>query len=153
MGTFGHFCLGGRMEIPLASLSQKKLAQLQSSTVIPRMYLYIEKYDLDPALGAVVYEIEIGVQKGQIVRVFKVQRRYSALLGFDEQIRPLYKDSRFLQPFPGKKAFGNKEPAFLSDRAEKLQRYLTNLVRVASVVNTPAFIRTFNIDLDVLNDV
>jgi hypothetical protein len=141
------------MEIPLASLSQKKLAQLQSSTVIPRMYLYIEKYDLEPGINAIVYEIELGIQKGQIVRVFKVQRRYSALAGFDEQIRPLYKDSRFLQPFPPKKAFGNKDPAFLSDRAEKLQRYLTNLVRVAGVVNTPAFIRTFDIDPDILNDV
>jgi hypothetical protein len=141
------------MEIPLASLSQKKLSQLQSSTVMPRMYLYIEKFDLDPVSGAVMYDIEVGIQKGQIVRVFKVQRRYSVLAGFDEQIRPLYKDSRFLQPFPPKKMFGNKDQAFLNGRAEKLQKYLTNLVRVAGVINTPAFIRCFEIDPELLNDV
>ena len=86
-------------EVPVASLSQKKLSQLQSSTVDPRMYLYIEKFDLDPAINAVVYDIEVGIQKDNNVHIHKIQKRYSTLLEFDQQIRPLYKTNRFLQQF------------------------------------------------------
>ena len=139
-------------EVPVASLSQKKLSQLQSSTVDPRMYLFIEKFDLDPAINAVVYDIEVGVQKESTVHIKKIQKRYSELRNFDEQIRPLFKDNRFLQPFPPKKLFGNKDKAFLDERAEQLQRYLTNLVKVAGVVTTPHFVRCFEINPSLIND-
>ena len=56
-------------EVPVASLSQKKLSQLQSSTVDPRMYLFIEKYDLDPAINAIVYDIEVGSED----HIFKIK--------------------------------------------------------------------------------
>jgi hypothetical protein len=140
------------MEVPIASLARRKLDQLQSSTIIPKMYLYIEKYDMDPSANCVVYDIEIGIQKGQTVHVTQVRRRYSVLELFDQQIRPLFHDSRFLQPFPPKKLFGNTNPEFLKDRSEKLQKYLTNLVRVAGVTSMPAFIRCFEIDTDFLRD-
>ena len=139
-------------EVPVASLSQKKLSQLQSSTVDPRMYLFIEKYDLDPAINAIVYDIEVGVQKESIVHVKKVQKRYSQLREFDERIRPLFKDNRFLQPFPPKKIFGNKNKEFLDERAEQLQKYLTNLVKVAGIVSTPHFCRCFEVDPSLVND-
>ena len=139
--------------IPINTLAPKKLGQLQGSTIIPRMYLYIESFDLDPIVNAVVYQIEIGIQKGQNVHVHTVKKRYSALQQFDEMIRPLFKESRFLQPFPPKKMFGNKNKQFLDHRAEALQKYLTNLVKVAGIVNTPAFIRCFEIDPDLINDV
>jgi hypothetical protein len=116
------------------------------------MYLFIDKYEYDPTIKAVVYHIEIGIQKAQIVHAHKVQRRYSALQQFDSQIRPLYKDSRFLQPFPPKKFFGNREADFLVERCDKLQKYLTNLVRVAGVVNTPAFMRCFDVDPESISD-
>lgn len=139
--------------IPLNQLDRKKLHQIQSSTVVPRMYLSIEKYNLDPEQNAIIYDIEIGIQKGQSVHVHNVQRRYSILQSFDEQIRPLFKESRFLQPFPPKKMFGNKDKQFLDQRSELLQNYLSNLVRVAGIVNTPAFIRCFEINPDLLNDI
>ncbi|EAY12688.1 PX domain containing protein [Trichomonas vaginalis G3] len=139
-------------EIPVASLPQKKLQQLQSSTVDPRMYLFIEKFDLDPTINAVVYDIEVGIQKENIVHIHKIQRRYSQLFEFDSQIRPLYKENRFLQAFPPKKMFGNKDKAFLDQRAEALQKYLTNLVKVAGVISTPHFCRCFEIDPNLLNE-
>ena len=145
--------MNGQTEVPLTSLSSKKMAQLNTSTIIPRMYLYIEKYDFDPVVNAVVYDIEVGIQRHQSVFVHTVRRRYSALQQFDEQIRSLFKESRFLQPFPPKKIFGNKNSAFLKDRADGLQTYLTNLVKVAGVANTPAFMRCFDIDADMLTDV
>jgi hypothetical protein len=116
------------------------------------MYLHIEQYDMDDTVKAVVYDIEVGIQKGPNVHVTHVKRRYSVLEQFDEQIRPLYKESRFLMPFPPKKTFGNTDPEFLKDRAEKLQKYLTNLVRVGGVTSMPAFIRCFDIDPDYLHD-
>ena len=138
-------------EVPVASLSQKKLSQLQSSTVDPRMYLYIEKFDLDPAINAVVYDIEVGIQKDNNVHIHKIQKRYSTLLEFDQQIRPLYKTNRFLQQFPPKKLFGNKDKEFLDERADMLQKYLTNLVKVAGVNATPQFCRCFEIDPSLIN--
>jgi hypothetical protein len=42
------------MEILLASLSQNKLAGLQSSPVAPRMDFYVEKYNLGPTTGAII---------------------------------------------------------------------------------------------------
>jgi hypothetical protein len=116
------------------------------------MYLYIDKYEFDPTIKAVVYSIEIGIQKSQIVHVHKVQRRYSVLKQFDSQIRPLFKDSRFLQPFPEKKFFGNRDATFLAERSSQLQKYLTNLVRVSGVVNTPAFLRCFDVDPSSVSD-
>jgi hypothetical protein len=141
------------MDVPVASLARKKMEQLQSSTVIPRMYLFIEKYDMDEAAKAVFYDIEVGIQRGSNVHVTHVRRRYSTLEQFDEQIRPLYKESRFLMAFPPKKTFGNTDPEFLKDRADKLQKYLTNLVRVGGVTSMPAFMRCFEIDPDFLQDV
>ena len=139
-------------EVPVSSLSQKKLAQLQSSTCDPRMYLFIEKFDLDPAINAIVYDIEIGIQKESTVHIKKVQKRYSQLREFDDYIRPLYKGNRFLQPFPPKKIFGNKDKAFLDERAEQLQKYLTNLVKVTGVVSLPHFCRCFEVDQNLLNE-
>lgn len=138
-------------EIPVASLPPKKLQQLQHSTTDPRMYLFIDKFDLDPELNAVVYDIEVGIKKDAIVYVHTVQKRYSQLFEFDSLIRPLYKDNRYLQPFPPKKMFGNKSKEFLEQRAEALQRYLTNLVKVAGVVTTPHFCRIFEIDPTILD--
>ena len=143
----------GEQTIPITSLAPKKLAQLQGSTIIPRMYLHIENFDLDATINAVVYNIEIGIQKGQNVHIHTVKKRYSAIQQFDEMIRPLFKESRFLMPFPPKKMFGNKQKEFLDQRAEALQKYLTNLVRVSGIINTPAFIRCFEIDPDLINDV
>ena len=139
-------------EVPLTSLSQKKLEQLQNMTADPRMYIFIEKFDLDPTINAVVYDIEVGIQKDTTVYIKKIQRRYSALREFDEQIRPLYKGNRFLHPFPPKKLFGNKDKAFLDERAIQLQRYLTNLVKVTGITTTPTFCRTFEINQNLLND-
>jgi hypothetical protein len=107
---------------------------------------------LDPTTKAVAYEIEVGIRKGQVVRVSRIQRRYSALAHFDAEIRPLFKKSRFLRPFPPKKTFGNTKPDFVSGRAEKLQIYLTNLLRVTGIVSTPAFLSAFDIDPELLNE-
>jgi len=139
-------------EVSLTSLSQKKISQLRSSTIVPHMYLYIEKYDLDPLISVVVYEIEVGIQKKDTVHIKKIKKRYSELRDFDEQIRPLYRENRFLKPFPPKKLWGNKRKEFLDQRAEQLQDYLTNLVRVAGMNSTPSFIRTFEIQSDSFDD-
>ena len=139
-------------EFSISSLSQKKISQLRSSTIVPHMYIHIEKYDLDPSVNAVLYEIEVGIQKKDTVLIKKIFKRYSDLKQFDDQIRPLFNDNRFLKLFPPKKFFGNKSKEFLDQRAEQLQDYLTNLVRVAGMNNTPPFLRCFEIPTDSLDD-
>ena len=63
----------------------------------------------------------------------------------------MYTGNRFLQPFPPKKFFGNKDEAFLKNRAEMLQKYLTNLVRVSGILTVPAFCRCFEINSKEIN--
>jgi hypothetical protein len=76
----------------------------------------------------------------------------TVLAHFDAETHPLFKRSRFLQPFPPKKAFGNEMPAFVSGRSETLQKYLTNLLRVAGVMSTATFLGTFDIDPELVHE-
>lgn len=139
--------------IPVASLSQKKYAQLESAISIPPMYLSIEKYELVQDINAVVYEIEIGIQKSKNVYTHKVNRRYSALEEFDRQIRPQYSNSKYLLPFPPKKMFGNKDPSFLEQRSSQLQQYLASMIKIPGVCICQTFTHFFEIDTSVINDI
>jgi hypothetical protein len=138
------------MEIPFSSLAPKNVKRLKRSAIIPRVYMSVEKFEMDSAVNAIVYTVETGIQKGDVVYLFRTKHRYSALLEFDEQIRKIVQGSQFLKPFPPKKAFGNTDFAFLNDRAKQLQKYLSHLVQVAGIVTTKPFIKTFQINARLL---
>ena len=136
---------------PLSSMPSVKQAQLQSATVVPKMYLSIENSELDKTLNCIIYIIEVGILIGQNVHTHQVHKRYSALNQFDDLVRPVFYDNRNLQPFPPKKVFGNKDAEFIAHRAQALQNYVLSLLRVPGMVETPAFIRFFEIDPNLLN--
>ena len=58
--------------IPFNALSQRKQAQLQSSSTKPKMYLSIENSELEPSQNCTLYTIEIGIQKDQNVHIHQV---------------------------------------------------------------------------------
>lgn len=130
--------------IPLSSLQQKKLSQLQSSIAIPPMYITLEGYQLASDLNAILYNIEIGIQKNQTVYVKTCQRRYSALQELDTSIRAQFHDSKYLLPFPPKKYLGNMDPAFIEKRQSQLENYLENLIKVPGVCTSSLFSRFFD---------
>lgn len=138
--------------ISIESLSSGKRAQLRNAMDIPKMYLSIENFDYNPEQKCVVYTIEIGILKGSKVITHQIHKRYSALFEFDELIRPLFRDSRFLLQFPPKKIFGNKQKEFLEQRATELQKYLACLNNVVGVISTPSFLRCFEVDPDLINE-
>lgn len=139
-------------EIPIIKLTQKKAAQLNLAISIPPMYLTIEKFEYNEEFKATFYTIEVGIQKDSVVCTHTVQKRYSALQEFDAQIRPTFSESRYLRQFPPKKLFGNTETEFVEKRAEKLQDYLANLVRVAGLCETQVFRRFFGIDENLIKN-
>jgi hypothetical protein len=138
--------------VSIASLSQRKSEQLQSANSIPPMYISIEKYFLDPQVDAIIYHLEIGVQKNQSVSVWAIDRRYSELSHLDSDIRGQFGSSQYLLDFPPKKFYGNKDPQFLELRNDQLQRYLGGLVKIPGISSFPSFIRFFGIDDGLLND-
>jgi len=138
--------------IPISSLSQKKVAQLNSAISIPPLYLSVERFEFCEDLNAVLYTIEVGIQNDDVVYKHMVQRRYSALQEFDAQIRPAFGDSKYLHEFPPKKLFGNFDPHFLEKRADKLQEYLGNLCRVAGLCESSVFKRFFEINENLLKE-
>lgn len=139
-------------DFPITELSQKKSSQLNLAISIPPMYISVENYNFDKEFNAVFYTIEIGIQKGTNVCVHTVTKRFSALQEFDSQIRSNFSESRYLLPFPPRKIFGNLDPSFLEKRAEQLQNYLGNLVRVAGLCETTVFRRFFDISEEFLRN-
>ena len=130
--------------IPLNSLSQRKLSQLQSSIAIPPMYISVEGFELVNDLNAILYNIEIGLQKNQTVYAKICQRRYSSLQELDNSIRSQFHDSPYLLPFPPKKIIGNKDPSFIEQRANQLQIYLENLIKIPGVCTSSLFTHFFD---------
>ena len=130
--------------LPLSSLAQMKLSQLQSSIAIPPMYISIEGFELVNDLNAILYNIEIGIQKDQTVYAKVCQRRYSSLQELDASIRSQFHDSPYLISFPPKKILGNKDPSFIEQRANKLQVYLENLIKIPGVCSSSLFTHFFD---------
>lgn len=136
--------------VPFDALTQRKQELLQNSPVMPRIYLSIENSELEPTQNCTLYIIEVGIQKGQCVYIHHVHKRYSALNQFDEIVRPVFSYPPNLISFPPKKLFGNKDSEFIGQRAQALQNYILSLLRVPGMVETPAFIRFFEINPNLL---
>ena len=137
----------------ISDLPQKKQAQLQSSNVVPPMYLSIESHWYDSLSKAVVYDIEVGVQCGQKVKIHKIRRRFSAMKAFDSELRTQFGDSNYLLPFPPKTIFPNTSEAFLEQRSEQLQKYLASLVKIPGISSSKAFTQFFEIDLSAFSEI
>lgn len=130
----------------LASLSQRKRALLQVSITNPPIYLSIDRFIYNKEIGAFLYSIEIGIKKGNSVEIHKVERRYSALFQFDRKIRPIFNEFLTLLDFPPKKYIGNKDPIFLQQRKEDLEKYLSNLNRLPGIIKNSTFLEFFELD-------
>ena len=84
-------------------VSYAKISQLQGSNTIPPIYISLEGYEFDSGINAIVYDIEIGVEKNQKICSKHIKRRYSALNMADIEIRKKFGGSSYLLKFPQKK--------------------------------------------------
>jgi hypothetical protein len=110
-------------ELPITKLPQRKRFQLHRSACQPPIYITVEGHEYDPYQQAIVYIIETGIQNGTVVQFRSQKIRYSVLENFDRIVRGKIKN---LNPFPGKKYFGNFNEKFLQEREIALQNYLAN---------------------------
>lgn len=130
---------------PIGVLSQVKQSQLLSSNSIPPMYITVEKYELDAELDAIIYHLEVGIQRDTTVTTKKVMKRYSELRSFDTEIRKDFGDSKYMVAFPPKAFLRNKDPIFLEERKTQLQKWLAGLVRIPGISTSSTVTRFFSI--------
>ena len=138
------------MRVTVSSLNQKKKSILHQSATTPPMYITVENHSFNKECSAVVYTIEIGLQFGGEVEIIKCQKRYSELYQLDKEIEGLFQESIIKPSFPPKKWFGNFDKKFISQRAEKLQNYLTDLCKVNTILKSDQFKSFFGISDDKL---
>ena len=132
-------------EATLAQLSEQKKAQLLSCNCVPPIYAVIEKYEFDPEVDATIYHLEVGLEYGGKIVTKTLLKRYSEIRLFDGEIRKDFAYSKYVEDFPPKALFGNKNPEFLKERTAGLQRWLDSLVKVPGISTSPTVTRFFGI--------
>merc|ERR1711933_632369 len=70
---------------------------------------------------------------------WNLKKRYKELRDLHDQLRFRYSDS--LPPFPGKRLWGNQDPAFIASRQVALQQYLDGVLKLEREVRTPALLQ------------
>jgi hypothetical protein len=109
------------------------------------MYISIENYKYDEALGATVYILQVGILQGQEVTVHSIVTRFSDMSKFNDVLRPVIEKCDFVKPFPKKKWFGNTDPAFIKTRCEDLEKYFASLTAVPGILHNEYFQNFFGI--------
>ncbi|CAK0855400.1 unnamed protein product [Prorocentrum cordatum] len=87
-----------------------------------------------PAAGHTVYMIKVTGLDG---RAWTIDRRYRHIQALHEQLRCVHGSA--MPEIPGKRMFGNMNPAFIQEREAGLQRYFAELVRLEQDTRSPAF--------------
>lgn len=87
-----------------------------------------------PATGYTVYMIKVTGLDGT---VWTINRRYRQIHALHDQLRGVHGSA--MPEIPGKRVFGNMNPAFIQEREAGLQRYFVELVRLEQDVRSPAF--------------
>mmetsp|Transcript_25560 Transcript_25560/g.51617 ORF Transcript_25560/g.51617 Transcript_25560/m.51617 type:complete len:247 (-) Transcript_25560:78-818(-) len=67
---------------------------------------------------------------------WNLQKRYREIRELHDELRLRHGDS--LPAFPGKRFFGNQDPAFIASRQAGLQTYLEGVLQIEREVRTPA---------------
>lgn len=130
---------------PVLSLPPEQYALLRKC-VPPRMYILLLSQSLCDD-DIVNYEIEVGVQRGQIVFRRTVHKRFSELHKYDQKIRGVHRGSKHLREFPPKAFFAKKKKKeLLDERYEQLRCYLGDLPLITGIVGDAGFQEFFEID-------
>uniref|UniRef100_A0A7S1FA64 PX domain-containing protein n=1 Tax=Noctiluca scintillans TaxID=2966 RepID=A0A7S1FA64_NOCSC len=83
--------------------------------------------------GHTIYTIKVTSPDGD---TWTIQKRYSEIRELHDQLR--LRHGANLEAFPGKRLFGNQDPAFVKERQTGLQRYLDGVLRLEKDIRTPA---------------
>ena len=110
------------------------------------MYITIERHEYDKTARAVVYEIQIGIQHDSDITTNTIRARYSEMDMLDRKIRETLDENVELRPFPAKKWIGNTSEAFIQQRTQDLQDYMTQLLKVPGILDNEHFRQFFKID-------
>ena len=128
---------------PIISLPRKQFSLLRKC-LPPRIYILLlsqSSYDNE----FINYEIEVGVQRGQIVYRNTIHKRFSELYKNDQRLRYTYKYSNHLREFPPKGFFAKKKE-LLDERFNQLSCYLEDLPLILGISKDTNFLKFFEID-------
>lgn len=83
--------------------------------------------------GHTTYTIQVTNADGDS---WQIQKRYREIRELHEELRLRHGDA--LPPIPGKRLWGNQDPAFIAARQTGLQQYLEGVLQLERDVRTPA---------------
>eukprot|EP00416_Gambierdiscus_australes_P039796 CAMPEP_0171099276 /NCGR_PEP_ID=MMETSP0766_2-20121228/51009_1 /TAXON_ID=439317 /ORGANISM="Gambierdiscus australes, Strain CAWD 149" /LENGTH=236 /DNA_ID=CAMNT_0011558857 /DNA_START=72 /DNA_END=779 /DNA_ORIENTATION=+ len=83
--------------------------------------------------GHTTYIIKVSNAEGD---TWNIQKRYREIRELHDELRQRHGDT--LPPFPGKRLFGNQDPAFIASRQVGLQAYLEGVLQMERENRTPA---------------
>jgi hypothetical protein len=127
------------LRFPISSLPLAKQKMLTMCGSVPRFYITVERYDFHERLGAIVYDLQVGIQDREDVIAHTIQARFSQLELLDKKLRDSVPSCESLKPFPPKRWLCNTNDRFLRARSMELQRYLLNLVQIRTMGTNPDF--------------
>ena len=116
------------------------------------MYIIVEDFEVDYSVNKIVFNIEVGIQKGRETHTNIVRKSFAQLKKMDEIIRKHFSKSRYLLPFPPSKICGKMTKEFLEKRSEDLQNYFTSLVQISDIFVSTEFVEFFEINPILIND-
>jgi hypothetical protein len=125
--------------VPHASLTPQKKQLLADSQTTPPIYIFLEKYQYDEEVKAVVYDCQIGIQENADVVIHVIKTRFSQLAKLDKYLHLSHLNLEQAKPFPQKRWFGNTDEKFLAERCRDLQDYLSSLTRIAGLLDEESF--------------
>lgn len=86
--------------------------------------------------GHTTYIIKVTNADGD---TWNIQKRYREIRELHDELRLRHGDN--LPSFPGKRLFGNQDPAFIASRQVSLQQYLEGVLQIEREVRTPALVQ------------
>eukprot|EP00931_Biecheleriopsis_adriatica_P076017 TRINITY_DN49771_c0_g1_i1.p1 TRINITY_DN49771_c0_g1~~TRINITY_DN49771_c0_g1_i1.p1 ORF type:complete len:269 (+),score=60.85 TRINITY_DN49771_c0_g1_i1:69-809(+) len=86
--------------------------------------------------GHTLYYIKVTNPEGVS---WNIEKRYSEMRQLHDELRLRYGDG--LPAFPGKRFWGNNDPAFIAQRQVSLEQYLQGVLQIEREVRTPALLQ------------
>jgi hypothetical protein len=127
------------LRFPISSLTLTKQKMLTTCASVPRFYVTVEGHEHDSNLGAVVYNLQVGIQDGKDVVTHTIQARFSQMEVLDKKLRGSLAGCAAAKPFPPKQWLFNTNERFVRTRSADLQRYFDSLVQVRNLGTNPEF--------------
>ncbi|EAX95859.1 PX domain containing protein [Trichomonas vaginalis G3] len=133
----------------LTEISPHAKSLLDESPADPKVFIACKVFEDDETSDLLyVVSLELGVMRGDKVKSKEVFKRAGDFEAFDKIIQTYFREFKFLDPLPSKKALVRYEKLTDEQRIESIESYFFKLLQIPGIVILPAFLEFFNLDAD-----